>query len=151
MLLDLILFPTTPTAPYRIFNAVKIKRVSVWGLAGLGTPSTVEVVFDGTTVTGDQSVHTDTSLGVLPACVHARPKKSIAGLWNVASTNTAFTLRCPAGSIIDVELNLKDIMGDAEASSLASVGATVGEIFYRGLDGQPVATSNYTCAVLPQF
>jgi len=140
-LLDTILFATTATAPYQIFNFVRIKRVSVWGQAALGTPSSVQVVFNGTTIVGDAGIHTDTSLGVLPACVHARPGKAVASLFQLSGS--AFQITCPAGSVIDVELEMRDAIGLAVAAQAASVGATVGGIFYRGLDGNATATTNF--------
>jgi hypothetical protein len=136
-----ILFASTATAPYQVFDFCKINRVSVWGQAALGTPSTVQVVFNGTTIIGDANVHSDTSLGVLPACVHARPGAAVAALFQV--NGNAFQLTCPAGSIIDVEVTLRDSLGLATAASNASVGATVGGVFYRGLDGLAAASTNF--------
>lgn len=140
-LLDTILFATTATAPYQVFNFVRIKRVSVWGQAALGTPSSVQVVFNGTSIVGDATVHSDTSLGVLPACVHARPKATVAALYQVSGN--AFKISCPAGSIIDVHVNMKDALDNAVAAQNASVGATVGGIFYRGMDGEAAASTNF--------
>jgi hypothetical protein len=140
-ILNTILFASTATAPYQVFDYLRILRISVWGQAALGTPSTVQVIFNGTTIVGDANIHSDTSLGVLPACVHARPGATVAALFQLSGN--AFQITCPAGSIIDVEVVMRDSLGLATSAANASVGATVGGVFYRGLDGLAAASTNF--------
>ncbi len=141
-LLDLILIATTAIAPYDLYDLVKIRMVTVWSQAALGTPTTVQCVFN--TSSGDRSIHTDTSLGIRPACVHARPStESLASFYTNSGGGAAFQITAPAGSIIDLDLNFRDTPGAGVAAANASVGATVGSVFYRGLDGLAAAGSNF--------
>lgn len=141
-LLDTIVFAATTTAGYDVFDLVKIRRVQVWGQAALGTPSTVQVVY--ITATGDRAIHTDTSLGVKPAYVSARPNgKSLSSFWQITSAGNAFNITCPAGSIIDVSLSFRTGQANPTAAQSALVAATAGELYYRGLDGQAAAATNF--------
>jgi hypothetical protein len=145
-LLETILLATTAVAPYDLFEAVRIRRVRVWGQANLGTPSTVSVRYSGTSTgsVGDFCLHSDTSLGVEPARVNAAPnRRSQASQFQVASNTVAFLLGCPAGSIVDVALTFRSQPGFTLAATNASIGAPVGSTFYRGLDGLAVAATNF--------
>jgi hypothetical protein len=141
-LLDTILFATTAIAPYRVFDAVKLVKVRVWASAALGTPTTVSVSFRGDQVgvTGDHRLISDTSLGFQPAFVEATPLQDSV-LYQGIGAGAAFTLTAPAGSIIEVHMQMRndDV---ATAAANVSVGATVGGIFYRGLDGLAAAGTN---------
>jgi hypothetical protein len=141
-LLDAMLVATSATAGFQLFDVVKVKLVEIWGQAALGTPSTVEVAYN--TATGDASVHTDTSLGIRPAYVSARPSiKSLASFFSVSSANPVFQLTAPAGSIIDVHLLYKTSIQAPVPLQNALVAATLGEFYFRGLDGLAVAASNF--------
>jgi hypothetical protein len=145
-LLDTVLFASTALAPYDVFDTVKIKRVSVWAILAQGAPATVQVVFNniGANMAGDRQVHTDTSLGVKPACVHAVPDfDSMSSKWQQNNAGNAFLLTAPAGSIVDVVLQFRNDLTAATIAQNASVGATVGAIFYRGLDGLASAGTNF--------
>jgi len=147
-LLDTILFTSSAIAPYDIFYMVRVSRVSVWALPTIGTSSTVSVVFDGTTAgsQGDRSVHTDNSMGVEPAYVSCSPATdTLASKFQITSAANAFLLECPVGAIVDVNLEFhSDTLGVPIAAQNASVGATVGIIAYRGLDGQALAATSFT-------
>ncbi len=151
-LLDTILMATTAIAPFDVFDLVRVRKVEVWGQAALGTPSTVQVVFSAN---GDNNFHTDTSLGIQPAYVSAKPSSlSLASFFTGPSGTSAFLLSCPAGSVIDVSLTFRDNLSVAAgtAAQVASVGASVGAIFYRGLDGIAAAGTNFPVpAGIPSF
>jgi len=149
-LLDTILFATTATAPFDVFDIVKVNWVQVWGQAALGTPSSVAVSFNS--ATGDRSLHQDTSLGIKPAYIKAVPSpKSLASFFQPATGGNAFIISAPAGSIVDVSLTFRDVPNAAQGA-IASVGATVGSIFYRGLDGLAAAGTNFPVpAGIPSF
>lgn len=141
-LLDCILIATGATAGYELFDIVKIRSIEVWGQASLGTPSTVSLQFS--TATGDRAFHTDTSLGVRPAYVKAVPsQKSLASFWQVSAGGSAFQLSCPAGSVVDCSLSFRTSTQAPVAAQNALVGATVGELYFRGLDGIAIATTNF--------
>lgn len=145
-ILDCIGIATTAIAGYELFDLVRIKRLDVWGIASLGTPSTISVVYSGTTAgsVGDVSLHTDTSLGFEPAFVSARPGgRSLASMFQPYTAGTAFTITCPAGAVVDLHVTFRDVPGEGTALQAALVGATVGSIFYRGLDGAAIAGTNF--------
>lgn len=140
-ILDAMLVATSTTAGYQLFDAFKIKAVELWSNAMVGTPSTVEVQFVENT--GDVRVVTDTSLGVKPAYVHARPSKlSLASFWNITGGNNLFVFTAPAGSIIDLHCVFRTSTAAPTALANALVGANAGEFYFRGLDGLAIASTN---------
>jgi hypothetical protein len=144
-LLETVLMATTALAPFRMFDAVRVRHIRVWAVAALGTPTTVAVVFlgNGQNGAGDRKIVSDTSLGVQPAYVKAVPDKgSSLHLWQGSTSNMTVEVTAPAGSIIDVVMDLRND-NTAAAATNASVGATVGGIFYRGLDGLAAAATNF--------
>jgi hypothetical protein len=147
-LLDTILFTTTATVPFDLFFMVRIRRIRLWGIAALGTPESLYVLFDGTSAgfQGDRKMHTDTSMGIEPAYVDCRPaSKSLASMFQISSAQNAFNIDCPAGTVIDVHLDFKgDTLGNATQAQNVSVAANVGVIAYRGLDGLAVATTKFS-------
>jgi hypothetical protein len=146
-LLDTVLLAVSATSGFDVFDAVRINSVEAWGIAVLGTPATVSVTFNGETVgaQGDQKLHTDTSMGVEPAHVKARPDPlTQAGQFQASSANTAFTISGPTGTVIDVSVTFRQpVQGQAQACQNALAGADTGAIFYRGLDGKSVSTTSF--------
>jgi hypothetical protein len=144
-LLDTILFTTTATVPYDLFYMVKINRVKAWAMAVIGSAESIQVCFDGTTPgsQGDRILHTASSMGLEPAFLSCAPRpKTLASTFQVASANNAFNMVCPTGTVIDVSLSFKgDSFGTGVAAQNVSVGANVGVIAYRGLDGVAQATT----------
>jgi hypothetical protein len=142
-LLDTFVIAATATAGFDFFDIVKIRAIEVWGQAALGTPSTITVAF--VTGTGDRSIHTDTSLGVKPAYVKAVPsEKSLASFWQVSAAGAAFLITCPAGSVVDLSLSFKTAEELAPvATQNALAGATVGQNYFRGMDGLAFAATNF--------
>jgi len=146
-LLDTILVAISATAAADLFEQVRVNSVECWAIAAVGTPATVIVLFNGTTVgaAGDQKVHTDTSMGIEPAHVKARPEKlTQAGQFQASSADIAFALDVPAGTVIDVSVSLRQgVLGNAVSSQNPLVAATAGVLYYRGLDGKTVALTNF--------
>jgi hypothetical protein len=141
--LDTVLIATTATVGYNLFDIFRVRQVEVWGQAALGTPSTITLLF-AQNATGDQSIHTDTSLGVKPAYVKAVPSdRSLASFFNVTSNATLFLVSAPAGSILDLSCDFRTTNSQATAAQNALVAATAGELYYRGLDGVAIATTNF--------
>jgi hypothetical protein len=145
-LLDTVCVGTSTTTAADVFEGVRVNSVEIWAIAALGTPATVILSFDGTTVgaQGDQKTHTDTSMGVEPAHVKASPDRlTQAGQFQATNTNVAFILTCPAGSVIDVSLSFRQpVLGEVNATQNNAVGIAAGLIFYRGLDGKAAAATN---------
>ncbi len=146
-LLDTMLVATTTVNGVDLFQAVKVKRVSIWGMPAIGSSATVSLEYAGTAAgfVGDQIIHTDTSMGVQPAHVSAAPgKRSLAAFFQVSSANTAMAIAGPAGSVIDVQCVFKSQFINANGSAAqALVAATVGTQYLRGLDGLATASSNF--------
>jgi hypothetical protein len=144
-LLDLLIMATSATTGADLFQAVRIKAVECWCTPALGSVSTVEVVFDGGTagMVGDQRIHTDSSMGIEPAHVLARPApRTGAALFQESNANAAFFLDVPQGAVVDVLLSFKQpMLGNAVGTQNPLVAATTGAIYARGLDGLAVATS----------
>lgn len=147
-LLDLMLTAATTTSGYDQFYSVKVRAVEVWANAVLGNASTVAVGFLGISAgaVGDQRFHTDTSMGIQPAHVRARPSpKSLAADFQTSSSNVAFLLNVPSGAVIDVHLTfVQSSIANAVVAQNALVAATVGAPYWRGLDGLASATTKFT-------
>jgi len=141
-ILDSVLIATSAVAGFELFDIFRVRQVELWGQAALGTPSTVGIIY--ATPTGDQSIHTDTSLGVKPAYVKAIPSdKSLASFFTGAIGGAIFNVTCPAGSILDLSCDFRTTNAAATAVQNPLVGATVGELYYRGLDGIAIAATNF--------
>lgn len=151
-LLDTLLMAATATTGYDLFYAVKVRAVEIWAEAILGSASTVSVGFMGLSGSsfGDQRLHTDTSMGVEPAHVLARPSpKSLAANFQPSSSAIALTMTVPSGAVVDLELTfVQSVQVQATAAQNALVGATAGGAYWRGLDGLASATSKFTPVVL---
>jgi hypothetical protein len=147
-LLDTFLVATTALAPYDVFYAVKIRAIELWSEPAIGGASTVTVSYQGGAagLVGDFKVHTDTSMGVQPAHVRAKPSpKSLSSDYQLSSPNGAVVLTCPTGTVVDVELSFIQVFSVGVAAQNASVGATIGAFYCRGLDGLASATTKFTC------
>jgi hypothetical protein len=146
-LLDTVLVALTAILGTDLFEAVRLNSVEVWGIAAIGSPATVILVYSGTAVgaAGDQKTHTDTSMGIEPAHVKASPDRlTQAGQFQVASANVAFFIDVPAGAIIDVSMTFRQpVQGQSVAPQNVLVGATPGAVYYRGLDGKTTALTNF--------
>ncbi len=146
-LLDTFLVATTTTAGVNVFQTVKIRRVRVWANAILGSASSISVEFSGLTagISGDQQIHTDTSMGVRPAYIDAVPsRRCLASDYQLNSSAIAMNLSVPSGAVIDVELSFRGSFTNNTAEQNALVGATLGHFYLRGLDGLAAATSKFT-------
>lgn len=150
-LLDTYLTATTSTVGYDMFETVKVRRVRVWGMPAVGGSGSVAVEFSGTTtgIVGDQLLYTDTSMGVQPAHVDARPSaRCLAADYQLSSSAVAFRVTVLAGSVVDVEVSFRSFTPSSSGvvAQNALVGASVGAQYLRGLDGLGT-TSNY----VPEF
>jgi hypothetical protein len=145
-LLDLIGVAATATTGFDLFTSVRINMVEVWAAAVIGTATTISLTFDGATVgvAGDDKLHSDTSMGIQPAHIKARPDpRTQAGQFQGSATAaSAFLLTVPAGAVIDVSLSFRNpVDGDVLAATAALSGATAGQLYYRGLDGLGTAST----------
>jgi len=147
-LLDIIGIATTAVQGYDLFDQVRLGSVEVWSMPAIGTSVQCSVEFTGAVAggLGDGRIHADNSMGIEPAHVVARPAAlSQTAQWQTSSAVQAFVLNVPAGSVIDVTLAFRNQSLLAPvAMANALVAATVGDVFYRGLDGLASAGTNFT-------
>lgn len=150
-ILDSFLVATAATTGVQLFDMVKIRRVQMWAPStSAAVPTTVQVCFDGKTAgsVGDALQHTATSIGMTePAYLDARPsKRSQASQFQGSSSNTAMILVMPVNTILDVELTYVNALDNATPTAVTSalVGATAGDLYFRGIDGGAVAGSKWT-------
>jgi hypothetical protein len=93
-------------------------------------------------IIGDQVIHTDTSMGVQPAHVKAKPQaRSLSSDFQLSTAASAFRLDCPTGTVVDVALTFKGVFVTATAAQNALVAANPGGIYLRGLDGLATAAT----------
>lgn len=152
-LLDTVLVAVTSILGADLFDAVRVNSIEVWAIAALGTPTTVSVSFLGATVgaQGDQKTHTDTSMGVEPAHVKAKPDPlSQAAQFQASAADVAFGLVVPAGAVIDVSMTFRQpVFATVVNAQNALVAAAPGAVYYRALDGKAVAATNYPVVGAP--
>jgi hypothetical protein len=137
-LLDLMLVGTAATVVYDLFQQVRIRSVEMWAVPAIGTSTTVQCEFRSQTAgfVGDAKIHTDTSMGVQPAHLRAKPMpRSGTALFQSSSATPAFTLTCPTGTVVDVSLTFRGLPNLATVAQNASVATAPGAWYYRGLDG----------------
>jgi len=149
-LLDTFLVGVTATTLYDLFAVCKLRYVEAWATPILGQATTISVTFPGLTAgaTGDNVVHTDTSMSIQPAHVRAKPsQRSLASDYQSNLAAVAMRLDLPAGAVIDVALSFKQQWATNIAAQNAGAGIAPGVLYLRGLDGLAVATSKYTPSV----
>jgi len=128
----------TNTTVVSLFQALRVKRVEIWGMSSaLAVPATVTLEWLGGAIASAPVEVSDTSLSTAaPAHINTRPPhNSTPSLWQLPSglNNSMFQITCPAGSIIDVELEL--ILQDgATITSFPAATAALGQIYYLALD-----------------
>jgi hypothetical protein len=146
-LLDALLVASSATQGYQVFDQVKVKAVECWAIAAIGTSTTVTVSFPGNTGgdAGDGRVLADTSVSTEPAHVYAKPAKlSAAAMWqSTASGMNAVSFIGPTGMIVDVEVAYRNTDSAPTVVTNALVAAVTGQFYYRGLDGLPIASTQF--------
>ena len=138
---DLLCVATSATSAYQLANAIRVRRVEIWGTASnTFAPVTVSCDFSGATAGsfGPSRVYSDTSVGATRVAhvVAKPPRDSQAYQWqSSSSTATLFRLVLPAGAVMDLHysLTLRDSSGVAAVTG-AVAGATTGQLYVRSLD-----------------
>lgn len=146
-ILDSYLVATGAATGVQLFQTVRIRRVRIWALPVIGAATSVSLEFGGVTagVTGDQMIRTDTSMGIEPAHIDARPNaRCLAAEYQLSSAAIAFNMAVPVGAVVDLELSWRGQFSAPTALANALVGATAGQLYLRGLDGLATATTSFT-------
>lgn len=145
-LLDTMFVAATAVTGFDLWDVVKVKRVEMWSSPTSAT-TTVSVDFPGQlgVGAGDGHLVSDTSMGISPAHINARPSKfSTAGQWQGSSALVAFSLlNCPLDAVIDVECSFRNSSVAPLSVAVAPVAAQPGQFYYRGLDGQTPAATKF--------
>lgn len=126
-----------------IYDSVKLKSVEMWGPPpSQGAAATVTCLYNQLAA-GVSNMSTlefcDTSNSTaVPAHIKCHPpKESFAAFWQPASGTgiNLFTLSAPAGTVIDLEMEL--ILSDTGASNASTTVTTalLGAVYYLPLDG----------------
>jgi len=139
-------FPTIANSTVAaIFGSVRIKNLEMWTTtATLGSAVTCSVEWAGSATNSGDIEISDTSVSTAsPAHINSRPpKNSLASFWSTATTGQLFVLTAPAGTIIDVVVEMT--MFDDTNGSNAAIGvatAALGNVYYLSLD--PNASHRY--------
>lgn len=141
-LLDMMCVATSATAAYRLFGAIRLRRIRIWSAASSGTaPTTISFQkFSQSSGTGaDSKLFTDTVLGTAAtAFIEVKFNDSEAvGQWQGhASTLNYGSITLPQGSIVDVTFNAIMIEDNLSTSPVAGAvaAATTGQTYVRSLD-----------------
>lgn len=138
----------TTTTAYAVAQAVKVNRIRLWAPAAYpsatkGASANCSIVFNSNSTNyTSQMEFSDTSVNVSePAFIDCRPpKRSLAADWifghlaSIAADQTLFTVVCPEGSILEIDLVFVLCDGNT-MSSVTVAGATVGVMYYQPADG----------------
>jgi hypothetical protein len=151
-LLDLYLVATAATVVYDVFDAVRVNFVEIWSASvSFGAPLSIYLEFNGANtagLTGNARAYSDTVMSTEPAHLLCKPGKNTAsGMWNESSANAAWSMTVPVNTIIDVDCSFRNLISPPQAAQNNSAAATVGQFYYRGLDGLAVATTKFTPVV----
>jgi hypothetical protein len=138
---------TTDALGYPVRQTFKVNQVEIWSPpANQGAAVTCSVLWPASQRSQAREV-TDTSVSVAtPAHVKCGPpRESLASFWTDGTLEAPFfTLTAPPGSIIDMWVSMVDGDGPSDAENLATlVSATVGAVYYCGLDSSTHASSIY--------
>lgn len=142
-ILNTVIIAGTAVLGYQMFNAARVKFIELWALPAVGgTPQTITCTFDGTG--GDSLVFTDTSMGIEPCHVRAKPRRdSLAALWFNTSSTQLFTVGGPANMILDLGIEFVNIFALPTAATNALIAAGPGSTYLRGLDGLAIASTSW--------
>lgn len=137
---DSINVATATTTAYQLFDFVKVEKVEMWAETSLGTTANMSLNFLGQSPgsVGDQDAWADSSMGIQPAYISARPSpKATASTWQAGSNSgTAFSVNSNVIGIIDVVVSFKvNEQYLAATVQHAPSGLSAGNIYYRSLDG----------------
>jgi hypothetical protein len=136
---------TTGLRPF--VGAIKVLSVKMWAPSASNALASCSCSWEGGPF-GITKTITDSSISVTtPAKVFTKPPRgSSSDFWQNTNANPLFTLSTNVGStIVDVKLSciLNDNTVVYSFSPITIVGATVGNLYFLGLDGLGAATSKF--------
>ncbi len=158
-LLETVLFATTATIAYQLYDYVRIKEIEIWATSGDATNSqaTIGVDFGGLVagnIGGGRSYQDMTVSDAYPAYLRVRPDpKSQTAQFQPNSSSVAFHIRSTGAAfttIVDVTLEFRNSPVVNPVVSAVSA-ATSGEIYFRGLDGLNNASTAWRSQLGPNI
>jgi hypothetical protein len=172
-LLDAMFIAVSATNGFQLFDFVKVKKVTIRSMGGqralapgvAGTPpqATVGVEFFGlaTGSVGGGKQKSNSSIGYdEPAFVTLKPDPmSQVAQYQPSNGNSLFTVRAVdqdanplAGTIVDIDVVYRN-SGDVNPAAIATARAAMvtGAIYFNGMDGLPIATTQFRSAFIPRL
>jgi len=150
-LLNLVVVANSTTTTVRLFEAIRLKNVEVWGSpSALGSaPTTIQIEWLGEN--SPSTVVSDTSMGVRPAHVSSSPPPSSSNRWwsisAMSESDVLFNLTLPTECVVDVTTELRFVEQEAPTAGEAAVAATSGQVYGDYLDG--IVTGVGTSSLAP--
>jgi hypothetical protein len=152
----LIMNTSNSTTNFRITNAIKINRLSIWSpaaLSGTSNVGTVTCSVEWLSAYGPTKIVTDTSMSpTFPAIIHSRPPPaSLCGFWSVRGSNESevmFNITSWTGSVVDLNVTYT-IQDDTSVTTVSTTNSgAVGTVYATFLDG-PRSSAVYQPIQLP--
>lgn len=140
MLLNLVSMATTTTNQNRLFTAVRLRRIQIWGQPPALGSATQTAIVEWLGNQAPSTIHSDSSIGIRPARIDTTPPADGSERWwSISGANESETLAnlsVPVGGIIDVtlEMRLADDEGAVAAENGTGASATIGKLYYNYLD-----------------
>lgn len=145
-ILDLMFIATSSSAGYCLWDAFRVRFVEIryGGTSPVPLYAAIQYVGNSGGTQGDYRNHSATSMGVTPMLIHAAPaKNSTASTWQGNTNSVVMELDLPQSAIVDLVFDVRtDDRQTPTAVTYAVVGATAGQLYYRGLDGVAGPASN---------
>jgi hypothetical protein len=149
-MLDLFVMATAANAASRIFEAVKIRRIRVWGNApGAGAVAARTSSLQWLSTYSPSKVVSDSGSGAsYGARISSKPPAmSLAGFWSLTGVNEAdelFVLQLNQGDVVDIDLSFRiqnNVFGFSVPAAIVIIGGTVGTVYCMALDFVPLAAA----------
>ena len=157
-LLNILFYATAANAGTRLFSAVRLKKISIYGLttaSNLGANTGISISWndqannaaDDIGMPGTFLHDAPTNVMDTPAIHSVPPRGSEAAMWQSSPTATTFLvgLTCPSGSYVDLTFDAVFALGYAGSlfnnSGFQAVtgrslsGLTTGQFYYSNLSG----------------
>jgi hypothetical protein len=142
MLLNLVTMATTTTNQFRLFGAVRLKKIQMWAVPVSSSATQVTASIEWIGVNSPSVVHADTSMGnARPLHVTAKPPPNSSNRWwsiyNQNEAENLCKLTFPASTIIDVtlEMRVQDDEGAMAGQNGTGAASTIGVVYVNYLDG----------------
>jgi hypothetical protein len=140
-LLDLMVLASGTTTAYRLFDAVKLNGIQIWGPVDTAEGTYENVTVQWLSTYAPATVESASGIGTAfgPRLSTRPPAKSLAGFWSlsgVSETDILCVIQAQ-NSVIDLLLEFRvqnNLYGETAPVSITVSGATVGTVYCTYLD-----------------